>query len=150
MAALDERLGVLIELAKVVGSEMLVRLPFEAEPAHGFLDGVDVFLLFLRRIGVVEAKVTAPAVLLGQAEVEADRLGMAEMQVSVRLRRKARDDFLVPARRQVGLDDLADEIARGRKSRFVHTRILNGKPLNSRWNRQKGNLSVAATVTRGQ
>src|SRR5690606_13780168 len=49
--------------------------------------------------------------LLRYAEVQADRLGVADMQVAVRLRRKARDDLLVPSRLQVGRDDVANEIA---------------------------------------
>src|SRR5258706_6179321 len=138
MPALDQRLGVLIELAEVVRGEIFVRLPFEAEPMHGFLDRVDVFLLFLGRIRVVEAQMTPAAVLLSEAEVEADRLGMAEMQVAVRLRREAGDDLLVLAGGKVGLHDLADEVAGGGESRFVHPRIFNGKPLKSRENRQNG------------
>jgi hypothetical protein len=38
--------------------------PVEAQPAHVALDGVDVLLLLLGRIGVVEAQVAAPAELL--------------------------------------------------------------------------------------
>ena len=91
--------------------EMLA--PIEAEPAHVALDRVDVFLLFLGRIGVVEAQVTAAAEFLGDPEIQADRLGVADVQVAVGLRRKPGDDGLVPLRIQVGLDDVADEIAPG-------------------------------------
>src|SRR4051812_29965198 len=107
MAALDQRLGELVELVEIVGGEILVRLPLEAEPVNGLLDGVDVFLLFLRRIGIVEAKMAAAAVLLRQAEIQADRLGVAEMKIAVRLGRKPGDDLLVPAGGEVRLDDLA-------------------------------------------
>ena len=72
--------------------------PIEAEPAHVALDGVDIFLLLLGRVGVVEAQVAVAAELLGDAEIEADRLGVADMEIAVRLRRKAGDDALVPAR----------------------------------------------------
>jgi hypothetical protein len=99
---------------------------------HGVDDRIDVFLLFLLRIGVVEAQVAAAAVLLGEAEVEQDRLGVAEVQVAVRLRRKAGADLRrveraggvvgggaglagpaalgVLAGGEVGLDDVLDEI----------------------------------------
>jgi hypothetical protein len=59
--------------------------PVIAQPADVFLDGVDIFLLFLDRIGVVEAQVAAAAEFLGDAEVQPDRLGVADMQVAVRL-----------------------------------------------------------------
>src|SRR5262249_19825356 len=65
-------------------------VPGEAEPADVFLDRVDVLDVFLGRIGVVETQVAGAAVLLRDAEVEADRLGMADVQVAVRFRRKAR------------------------------------------------------------
>ena len=85
--------------------------PVEAEPAHVALDGVDILLLFLGRVGVVEAQVAAAAELLGDAEVEADRLGVADVQVAVRLGRKAGHHRRVPLGVEVGLDDVADEIA---------------------------------------
>ena len=66
---------------------------------------------FGQRVGVVEAKVAAAAVLLGHSEVETDRLGMTDVQITVRLRGKAgHDAAIVLARAQVILDDLADEI----------------------------------------
>ena len=85
--------------------------PVEAEPAHVALDGVDVLLLLLGRVGVVEAQMAAPAELLGDAEVEADRLGVADVQIAVRLGRKARHHGRVPLGVEIGLDDVANEIA---------------------------------------
>ncbi len=85
--------------------------PVIAEPAHVRLDRVDIFLLFLDRIGVVEAQVTAAAEFLRDAEIQADRLGVADMQIAVRLGRKARDHGFVAPGIEVGLDDVADEIA---------------------------------------
>ena len=84
--------------------------PIEAEPAHVALDGVDIFLLLLGRVGVVEAQMAAAGKFLGDAEIEADRLGVADMQIAVRLRREAGDDGLVPAGRKIGANDVADEI----------------------------------------
>ena len=62
-------LGPLVELLEVVRCVIEMGSPVEAEPAHIVLDGVDVFLLLLRRIGVVEAQVTAAAELLRNAEI---------------------------------------------------------------------------------
>ena len=81
-----------VQLLEIVGRVVEVLAPVEAEPAHVRLDGVDVRLLFLLRVRVVEAEVTAAAELVGDAEVEADRLRVADVQVAVRLRREARDD----------------------------------------------------------
>ncbi len=84
--------------------------PIEAEPAHVGLDGVDIFLLLLGRIGVVKTQIAVPAEFLGDAEIQTDRLGVADMQIAVRLGWKARDDAFVPARSEIGAHDVADKI----------------------------------------
>src|SRR5690349_11068638 len=55
---------------------------------------------------------TAARVVAGDAEVQADGFGVTDVKVAVRLGRKAGDDERVPARREIGVDDLTDEIAR--------------------------------------
>ena len=50
------------------------------------------FLVFFFRIGVVEAQVADAAEVARQPEVHADALGVADVQVAVGLRRKARAD----------------------------------------------------------
>jgi len=106
----DELLGPLVELLEVVARVIEVLAPVEAEPAHGVDDGVDVLLALLGGIGVVEAEVAAPAKLLGDAEVEADRLGVSDVQISVRLGRKARDDRREATSLEVLDDRVADEV----------------------------------------
>ena len=98
-----------------------MRSPIESEPAHVAFDGVDIFLLFLGRIGVVEAQMATPAELLRNSEIEADRLRMTDVKIPVGLRRKPGHHRVVALLVQIGLDDIADEIAPGfRCRRFVH------------------------------
>jgi hypothetical protein len=106
-------IGEFIELAEVVRGIKIRLSPVEAEPLHSLLDGVDVLLFLLFRVGVVEAQVAAAAVLLGEAEVEADRLDVAEMQVAVRLGRKARAHPGVGAGGQVGIHYLPNKVRAG-------------------------------------
>ena len=54
-----------------------------------------------------------PAELLRHAEIQANRLGVADMQVAVRLRRKARHHRLDAAGIEIGLYDVANEVAAG-------------------------------------
>ena len=64
-------------------------------------------------VGVVEPQVELAAVLLGEAEIQADALRVADVQIPIRLGRKPR--VHAPARssrREIGLDDLLDEVAR--------------------------------------
>ncbi|MNK85884.1 hypothetical protein D3C87_1057810 [compost metagenome] len=135
-ALVDELDRVLVELLVVVRGVEEVFAPVEAQPFHVGHDGVDVFEFFLGGVGVVEPQVAAAAVLLGNAEVQADRLGMADVQVTVRLRRKAGDDGLVLAGAQVILDDLTDEIEVGLfgSCRHVCGCSIHGlEPLEGRW-----------------
>ena len=75
VTGLDQVDGPLVELVEVVGGVVEVLAPVEAEPADVFLDGVDVLLLLLDRVGVVEAQVAAPTKLARYTKVEANRLG---------------------------------------------------------------------------
>ena len=53
---------------------------------------------------------TDPVVLLGNTEVQADGLGMADVEEAVGLRGKSGDDVVVLAGFEVFGDDLADEV----------------------------------------
>src|SRR5689334_13961509 len=85
--------------------------PARDEPLHVLGDRVDVLDFLLQRIGVVEAQVALAVVLARDAEVEADRLRVTEMQVAVGLGRKARDNLRMALFREILRDDIANEIA---------------------------------------
>ncbi|MNN25163.1 hypothetical protein D3C81_1386210 [compost metagenome] len=107
-----------MQLVEVFGGIAHRAGPLEAQPLHIALDGVDVLLVLFGRVGVIETQVTGSAEFLGQAEVHADRLGMADVQVTVGLRRKTGDDAAVLARVQVGLHDRTQEVRRDGGSAF--------------------------------
>ena len=56
-------------------------------------DRLDIFRFFLGRIGVVHADVANPAKLVRDPELQTDRFRVTDMEITVRLRRNARDDF---------------------------------------------------------
>ena len=112
LARPDEVLGQLVHLVEVVGRVERPLAEVEAQPAHVVLDGLDVLDVLLGRVGVVEAQVAAGAVLLGDAEVEADRLGVADVEVAVGLGREAgQHPAAVLPGAEVVVDDVADEVA---------------------------------------
>src|SRR3546814_12205966 len=85
----------------------------------------------LFRSGVVEAQVAQAAELGGDAEVQADRLGVADVQVAVGFGREAGADGGMLPVGQVLADDLADEallfggrrgFARGTRGALSHVR----------------------------
>ncbi len=120
-----------VELIEVVGREVEMLAPVEAQPADVFLDRVDVLLLLLDRVRVVEAQVAAPAELARDAEVERDRLRVPDVQVAVRLGREAGYHARMPALPQVGGHDLADEIASLRRGRILSAHLAAA--LDSVW-----------------
>src|SRR6185436_18445690 len=86
LAPADQLDGEVVELLEVVRGVEQVLPPVEAEPPHVPLDRLDVFLILRLRVGVVEPEMAFTPVLLRDAEVEADRLGVADMGKAVRLR----------------------------------------------------------------
>src|SRR5438477_10161217 len=54
---------------------------------------------------------TATPEFLGDAEVQCDRFGVADMQIAVRLRRESRHDLAMLAGVEIRLDEVANEIA---------------------------------------
>jgi hypothetical protein len=103
-----------VDASEVVGGVVKALLPVEAQPAHVVLDRVDVLLVLLQRVGVVHPQVADAAELLGDAEVQADRLGVADVEVAVGLGWEAgHDPAPVFAGLEIRLDELADEVGGG-------------------------------------
>ena len=75
---LDEPHGEVPELLEIVAGVIDVR-PMEAEPLDVVLDALDVFGVFLDGVGIVETEVAHAIVALGDAEVEGDGLGVADV-----------------------------------------------------------------------
>jgi len=110
-AVADQAAGQLVHLLEVVGGVVVVRAPIEAQPADIRLDGIGVFDILLDGVGVVHAQVAFPVVLERHAEIQADGLGMADVQIAVGFGREARDDLAAILAGAVVLrDDLADEV----------------------------------------
>ena len=108
-AAFDEFFRPFIKLVKVIRRiEFLV--PVEAQPLNILLDGIHVLSVFLCGVGVIIAEVGFATVLLGQAEVEADALGMAEVKISVGLRRKTGDDGIYFSLCEILFNNLFDKV----------------------------------------
>ncbi len=119
LAGLDQLDGPVVQLVKVLRGIALFTGPLETQPLDVGLDRIDVLLVFLGRVGVVEAQVAGATEFLSQAEVHADRLGVADVQVAIGLRREARDDAGVFARVQISLHDGAQKVGRNGRAGLV-------------------------------
>jgi hypothetical protein len=119
-SGLDQMPREFIEAIEIIRRVVQMRPPVEAKPLHRGHDRVGEFDVFLHRIGIVETQMTQTAVFDGEAEVEADRLRVADMQIAVRLGRKARDySPAVFVRAQILGDDLAQKIGNRRWRMFL-------------------------------
>ena len=119
-AMLDEPLGEAIQMIVIVRRVVAMRAPVITQPADGFGDRVLVFDVLLEWIRVVEAQMTDTVVLGREAEVQHDRLGVPEMQISVRLRRESRDHATAVFSATVILgDDRAQKVCADRFARIL-------------------------------
>lgn len=101
-----------VQLIEVIGGEVKAIFPVESQPPDVPLDPFHEVHILRLGIGIVEPEVAQAAVLLRDPEIQADRLGVADMEVAVGLGREAGDDRAFPAAFQIGADDVADEVAR--------------------------------------
>jgi hypothetical protein len=110
-AALYQVDGIAVQRFEVVRCVPRLALPREPQPPHVVLNRLDVLHILFGRVGVVESQVARAPELGGDPEVQADRLGMADVEVAVRLRWKARGDPApVGARLHIGSNDGANEV----------------------------------------
>ena len=110
---LDELHGVFIILLEVVRAEEKPVAPVKAEPVDVLLNGLDKLVVLFGGVRVVHAQVADAAEFLGRAEVDAQCLAVADVQVTVRLRRETGVDGLAgktSARREIGFDKGFDKV----------------------------------------
>jgi hypothetical protein len=92
---LDELYGVPIELIKIVGGIIEPVAPIKPKPSDILHDGIYIFNVLLARIGVIKSQIADAPVFRRQAEIEADGLGVSDMEITVGLRGKPRMDAAV-------------------------------------------------------
>ncbi len=66
------------------------------EPIQILNDGIDIFHVFLQRIGVVKSEIELTVVMGRDAVADIDGICASYMQITVGFRRKSGDDFLYP------------------------------------------------------
>ena len=110
-ATFDQMHRAIVEKLKVVAREKYVFPVVEAEPFHILLDGFHVLSFLFIRVRIVKAEVAfAIGKFTGDAEIQADRFRMTEVEKAVWLRRKAGDRAFVFPGGKISSDDFSDEI----------------------------------------
>ena len=85
----DELQRILVGLLEIIRTVEEAIAPVEAQPVDVLHDGIDVLGVFLGGIGVIHAQVADAAKVLSCTEVNGKGLAVADMQITVRLGRKA-------------------------------------------------------------
>ncbi len=117
LAIFNELYGKFIELLKVVRCIEHPLIPAKAQPFYILLDGIHIFHVFLYRICIIKAEVAQSIVLLRQSKVQANGLGVANMEIAIWLWRKTGVDTLaVTAIFQVVIYFILNKIGRIRQN----------------------------------
>ncbi|OPZ07810.1 MAG: hypothetical protein BWZ07_03255 [Alphaproteobacteria bacterium ADurb.BinA280] len=110
-------------------------VPGESQPDHIIANRLNELRIFAGWVGVIETQVAGAGEIAGNAEIQADALGMAQVQVSIGFGWKARAHLsAMLAAGLVSQHDLADEIGRSR-------RIGHANGLRQALRKQSGSLT---------
>ena len=103
--------------------------PIESKPSDIILDGIHEFLFLGRGIGVIEAQVAGRAgKLLGDSEIETNRFGVSNVEITVGLRGESGMHPASPfTRLQIFRDDISNKVWCRRGFGFIHFRLIRLK-----------------------
>ena len=99
----------------------------KTEPFDVFFDGVDVFVVFFFRIGIVKTQVAQAVVNISQTKIQADGFGVANVQITVWLGRETGLDGCMFTAFKVFFDDGADKVVVRELVFIQHNISLMGK-----------------------
>ena len=122
-ALADEAAGDLVELLEEIRGKMQL-IPRKAQPFDVILDVFDEHRVLFGGVGIVKAQVALAAVFFGDAEVDAQRLGVADVQKAVRLGRKARAHMVVATAGEVLVDKFLDKVGGAPLLRHIHDLLV--------------------------
>ena len=107
----DQQQCLLIHRIKIVRCKETAVAEISAEPFDIRFDRLDKFHFFFRGIGIVKTEIEEASVFLGQARVQDDRFCVADVQISVRLRREPCAHPVISPLRQVAVNNRFNKIS---------------------------------------
>ena len=90
LALCNQLFGEVIDGIEVIRGVTDVTAPGVAQPLYILLDGINVLLGFLLGVGIIKTQVALTTKSLGNTKVQANGLGMPNVQVAIRLWREPR------------------------------------------------------------
>ena len=114
-AFLNQNNGESIELLEIIRCIEHLAVPIKSQPSDVFLDGLNILGVFGGGIRVVESQMAdSSGGLVRDPKIKHDRLGVTDVEISIGLRRKSRDDpSAMFTYRPVGCHEIPNEIRRG-------------------------------------
>ena len=126
-ALFDQQLGPGVHLLEIIRGVTHLQLLTAGEPFDVADDGIHVFDVFLTGVGVVKTQAANAVEFVGDAEVEADGFGVANVQVAVGFGRETGDHRCGNlALFEVIGHYLADKVAGWAVGGVAHVRLLAG------------------------
>jgi len=110
LALFDQLHGVVVKLLEIIRRVVQFR-PFKAQPLYIAFDRFHIFVAFFLGVGIVKTQIAGAVIFGGDTKIQADRFCMTDMQITVRFRRKACDNFTVVfVVFEIVGNDLADKV----------------------------------------
>jgi hypothetical protein len=121
--------GIFIELFKIVRGIKEPVSPIKSEPSDIIHDGVHVFEVLFAGVGVVKSQIAEPSLVFGgYSEIETDRFGVSNVEITVGLRGKSgvhpASPFTVL---QIFCDDVSNKVWCRSMFGFIHFRLIRLK-----------------------
>ncbi len=112
---LNQNNGEGIELLEIIRRIEHLAVPIKSQPSDVVLYGLNVLGIFGGGIRVVESQMAdSSGGLVRDPKIKHDGLGVTDVEISIRLRRKSRDDpSAMLARRAICCHEISNEIRRG-------------------------------------
>ena len=95
LAFLDQFYRTLIHGIKIIRCKIKVLFKICPQPFHIFFNRLYKFCVFFHRICIVKSQMKCSIIFLRQSIIQQNRLGMSNMKISVRFRRKSGTNFLI-------------------------------------------------------
>ena len=95
-------------------------MPLETQPANIIHNGLGKILAFLEGVGIIKAQIGRAAKFSCNAKVQANGLGVTDMQMAIGLRRETGNNPVVFPGFEVTFNDIAYKIADGWGLIIVH------------------------------
>ena len=91
----------------------IIICPAVNQPSGVSENRINIFDVFFNRIGIIHSDVAGPAKLMCESEIQADRFGMTDVEISVWLGRKTGVNLPVFTGLQIVGYHIANEVGRG-------------------------------------